>query len=267
MGGKERLQKYLSRRGIASRRASEEIIAAGKVKVNGVTVVAPGTKIDPAVDKVEVDGKKLAGPENKVYILLNKPRGYISTVSDPEGRKKVTDLLDGVKERVYPVGRLDYDSEGLILLTNDGDLTFHLTHPRHCVPKTYRVRVKGRVQAADLNRLSAGVMLEDGMTSPAQVSLVDERDGNALVEITIHEGKNRQVRRMFEKLGYLVIRLKRIRIAGLALGLLKSGQYRFLTDNEISRLKKAAAIKDDIKAERRNMNQITHINKARKEKG
>jgi len=263
---KERLQKYLSRHGVASRRASEEIIASGKVKVNGVTVVTPGTKINPSEDRVEVDGKKLARPEKKVYILLNKPRDYISTVSDPAGRKKITDLLDGVKERVYPVGRLDYDSEGLILLTNDGDFTFHLTHPKYNVSKTYRVRVKGTVQTRDLNSLSSGIMLDDGMTAPAQVSLIDERDGNSLVEITIGEGRNRQVRRMFEKVGYEVIRLKRIKIANLSLGLLKSGQYRFLSGSEIFRLKKAAGIKDHTKSKKHNMSQFSHISGTGKEK-
>jgi pseudouridine synthase len=239
----ERLQKYMSRHGIASRRSCEEIIAAGKVKVNGKTVTSPGVTVDPSRDRVEVDGRILALPEKKVYIILHKPRGYISTVSDPGGRKKVTDLLDGIKERIYPVGRLDSDSEGLLILTNDGDLTFSLTHPGHKVPKTYRVRVKGIPGQRDLEKLSQGIMLEEGVTAPAEVSVIDIRNGNALLELTIHEGRNRQIKRMIEKIGHEVIRLKRIKIGGLSLGDLKPGQFRHLRDSEVRRLKNLSGMK------------------------
>lgn len=236
----ERLHKFMARHGVASRRTCEEIIASGRVRVNGVTVVAPGTTVNPARDRIEVDGRALGRPENFVYILLNKPRGYLTTARDPRGRKKVTDLLEGVKERVFPVGRLDCDSEGLLLLTNDGDLTYRLTHPSHHVPKTYRVRVRGVPGPRDLDLLSGGVKLDDCMTAPAMICFVEEREGNALLEVTIHEGRNRQIRRMFDKIGYEVIRLKRVKMGNLTLGDLKPGQYRRLGESEVRRLKKLA---------------------------
>lgn len=244
MDSLERLQKFMARHGVASRRACEEMIAAGRVKVNGKTVTVPGTTVDPARDRVEVDGRLLGQPERPVYILLNKPRGYISAVSDPRGRRVVTDLLADVKERVYPVGRLDYDSEGLLLLTNDGDLTLKLTHPSHGIAKTYRARVRGVPRTQDIEILSAGIMLDDGMTAPARIDLLEERDGNALLEVTIREGRNRQIRRMFEKIGHEVIRLKRIKMGDLVLGDLKPGQYRKLSAAETRRLKKMAAEKN-----------------------
>lgn len=236
----ERLQKFMARHGVASRRACEEIIAAGRVRVNGKTVTAPGTTVDPARDRVAVDGRLLGGPEKLVYLMIYKPRGYLSTVRDPGGRKKVTDLVPEVGERVFPVGRLDYDSEGLLILTNDGDLTYRLTHPSHNVPKTYRARVRGVPDQAGLDLLSAGVVLDDGPTAPAQIIFIEERDGNALLEVTIHQGRNRQIRRMFEKIGHEVIRLKRTRVGPLSLGDLKPGQYRRLGEDEVIRLKKMA---------------------------
>lgn len=239
----ERLQKFMARHGLASRRACEEIIASGRVKVNGKTVTEMGFSVDPSRDRVLVDGRVLREPEKKIYIMLNKPRGYITSLRDPRGRKIVTDLLDGVTERVFPAGRLDYDSEGLLLLTNDGELSFGLTHPGHIVTKTYRVRVRGIPSERDLDALARGVMLDDGMTAPASVIFIDEREGNALVEITITEGRNRQVRRMFEKLGFEVIRLKRTRIGGLHLGELKTGQFRHLKESEVKALKNMASSK------------------------
>ncbi len=236
----ERLHKFMARHGVASRRACEEIIASGRVRVNGKTVNVPGTVINLARDRVEVDGKMLGKPERLVYILINKPRGYLSTARDPGGRKIVTDLLDGISERVFPVGRLDYDSEGLLLLTNDGDLTHRLTHPSHVIPKTYRVRVRGVPGSRVLEMLSRGVQLEDGLTAPAGIQFMEERDGNALLEMTLHEGRNRQIRRMFAKLGHEVIRLKRVRIGNLVLGNLRPGQYRLLRENEVRGLKKMA---------------------------
>lgn len=233
----------MSRHGIASRRACEEIIASGRVKVNGHVADRPGISVDPARDRVEVDGRRLGEPEKKVYLMIYKPRGYLSTVTDPRGRKKVTDLLDGIKERVYPVGRLDYDSEGLLLLTNDGDFAYRLTHPGHRVAKTYRVRVKGIPTDASLDSLSAGIMLEDGITAPASIYFIDQQDGNALLEVTISEGRNRQIRRMFEKIGHEVIRLKRTKIGPLSLGNLKSGQSRPLKDIEVHGLLKTAGVR------------------------
>ncbi len=234
----ERLQKYMARHGIASRRKCEELIGTGAVKVNGKVITAPGTTVNPERDKVSVNGKLLRQPPEMIYIMLNKPRGYISSINDPRGRKTIMDLLKNVEERVYPVGRLDYDSEGLLLLTNDGELTMALTHPARKVNKTYRVRVKGMPPSASLVKMSSGLMLEDGPTAPAEVEYVDSLNGNALLEISIHEGRNRQVRRMCEVIGHPALRLKRVSIGELKLGDLKPGQFRHLTRQEITRLKK-----------------------------
>lgn len=240
----ERLQKYMAGHGLASRRACEEIIASGRVKVNGRTITEMGYSVDPSRDRVEVDGRVLRKPEKKIYIMINKPRGYLTSLRDPGGRKIVTDLLNDVNERVFPVGRLDYDSEGMLLLTNDGDLAFRLTHPGHMAEKTYRVRMKGIPGRRELEALSRGMMLDDGMTAPARVSFIDDRDGNALIEISVTEGRNRQVRRMFEALGYEVLRLKRTSMGGLHLGELKPGQYRHLKDSEVKTLKNIALKKE-----------------------
>ena len=240
----ERLQKVMARAGIASRRRCEEMIAAGMVKVNGRVVTRLGTKVDPEKDVIEVNGKVLPPPEKKVYILLYKPRGYVSTVRDPQGRPKVLDLLRGVRQRVYPVGRLDYDSEGLLLLTNDGELAFALTHPRHQVPKTYEVLVEGVPGAEKLARMARGVLLEDGRTAPAEVRLLGEVRGNALLEISIREGRKRQVRRMCEHIGHPVLRLVRTRVGFLNLRGLKPGQYRYLSPREVRQLREMAGIPD-----------------------
>lgn len=237
----ERLQKYMARHGIASRRTCEDIITSGRVKVNGKVITEMGTVIDPTKDRVVVDGKKLTSVEKATYIMIYKPRGYISSVSDPSGRKKVTDLISDIKERVYPVGRLDYSSEGLLLLTNDGDFAYQLTHPSHNIPKTYRVRVKGIPTEREIEHLSKGIDLDNRVTKPAKVIFIDIREGNALFEITIYEGRNRQVRRMFEKIGYEVVRLKRIKIGQLSLGNLKAGEYRRLLPSEIRKLKKKSS--------------------------
>jgi len=238
----ERLQKYMARAGVASRRQSEELIARGLVKVNGQTISTPGFLIDPSSDRVEVNGKMLEKPEDLVYILLYKPVGYVSTVSDPEGRRKVTDLLHGVKQRVYPVGRLDYDSEGLLLLTNDGRLTYALTHPSHEVPKTYRAWVSGVPGPDKLKALARGVELEDGRTAPAGVSLVGTNNGSGILQITIHEGRNRQVRRMCEHIGHPVRHLFRESIGPLHLGRMQPGEFRRLKPGELAQLKKIAKI-------------------------
>ncbi|WP_003543809.1 pseudouridine synthase [Desulfotomaculum nigrificans] len=232
----ERLQKVLARAGIASRRRCEELIVAGKVKVNGKAVTALGTKVDAAKDKIEVNGQPVTASQPKVYFMLNKPRGYVTTLHDERGRKTVIDLLEGIEQRVYPVGRLDYDSEGLLLLTNDGELTNALTHPKHKVPKTYLVRVEGVPEPAKLKAMARGLVLADGPTAPAQVRLAGVRDNRALLEITIHEGRNRQVRRMCEHIGHPVLRLKRIRVGPLVLEGLKPGQFRPLTEVELKKL-------------------------------
>jgi pseudouridine synthase len=234
----ERLQKIIARAGIASRRHAEELIQEGRVKVNGKAVTELGTKVDVAKDRITVDGKPLKQETKKYYILLHKPRGYVTTMADPQGRKTVSDLVKDIPVRLYPIGRLDYDTEGLLLMTNDGDLTFALTHPKHEINKTYAVRVTGIPKTGDLELIARGVELEDGITAPAEVALVDIIDGNAILEITIHEGRNRQVRRMCEKIGCPVIRLKRKQLAFLTLDKVARGHYRHLTTKEIERLKK-----------------------------
>lgn len=238
----ERLQKFLAHAGVASRRKCEEMILEGRVKVNGKLIKELGTKINPGKDNVQVDGKKVQQSEKKVYLMVNKPRGHVTTVEDEKGRKTVLDLLENVKERVYPVGRLDYESEGLLLLTNDGELTYALTHPKHEIAKTYKVRVKGIPTAEALEELANGVELDDGMTAPAKVFLAHVLNGNALLEITIHEGRNRQVRRMCEKIGHPVIRLVRTRIGPLELRKLSSGEVRSLSIRELREIKRAVGL-------------------------
>lgn len=233
----ERLQKIMAQAGIASRRKCEELILQGKVQVNGETVTELGTKADPDQDMITVAGKPIKN-EKKVYVMLNKPKGVITSASDPEGRKIVSDYLKGVKERVYPIGRLDYDTEGLLLLTNDGEFANLLSHPKYHVPKTYLATVKGVPHGTELDKLRQGVMLEDGMTSPSEVEYkdVDPDNKQSVISITIHEGRNRQVRRMFEAISHPVIRLKRISYGDLLLQNLKRGVYRHLTADEINSL-------------------------------
>lgn len=237
----ERLQKILAQAGVASRRKCEELILSGKVEVNGEIVTELGTKADPDNDIIKVSGKPIKS-ESKVYLMFNKPKGVITSASDPAGRKIVTDYLKGIKERVYPVGRLDYDTEGLLLLTNDGEFANLLTHPKHHVPKTYLATVKGIPHGTALDKLKAGIKLEDGMTAPAEVEYkdIDEEKKESVISITIHEGRNRQVRRMFEAVSHPVIRLKRISFGDILLQNLKRGMYRHLTKDEINHLKQIA---------------------------
>ncbi len=238
----ERLHKVMARAGVASRRRCEELIAAGLVKVNGRVVTEPGTKVDPAVDRIRVGGEALNLSPVRQYIMMYKPRGYITTMSDEKGRRKVTDLLKDNTSRVYPVGRLDYDSEGLLLLTNDGDLTYALTHPGRQVPKTYQARVAGVPDPVKLKQMEKGLPLEDGLTAPARVQLRGEREGNALLEITIHEGRKHQVKRMCEYIGHPVMRLKRIKFGDLRIDDLKPGQYLHLTGDELKTLKEKSGL-------------------------
>ncbi|SDG21663.1 ribosomal large subunit pseudouridine synthase B [Fontibacillus panacisegetis] len=235
----ERLQKIMAEAGVASRRKCEELILSGKVQVNGETVTTLGTKADPAVDEITVDGKPV-GAEKKMYLVFNKPKGVITSASDPQGRKIVTDYLKGITERLYPVGRLDYDTEGLLLLTNDGHFAHMLTHPKHHVPKTYHATVKGVPHGSELDKLKKGVMLEDGMTAPAEVEYhdINPEGKESTISITIHEGRNRQVRRMFDAINHPVNKLKRISFGDLFLGNLKRGSYRHLTKEEIEGLLK-----------------------------
>lgn len=237
----ERLQKILAQAGVASRRKCEEYIAAGRVQVNDKTVTELGFKADPATDKIVVDGKPI-NRESKVYLLLNKPKGVITSVNDPEGRKVVTDYLPGVKERVYPVGRLDYDTEGLLLLTNDGEFANLLTHPRHEVWKTYHATVRGVPNDNQLDKLRRGIRLEDGMTLPAEVEYYDADPDKkeAVISVSIREGRNRQVRRMLEAIGHPVVRLKRVQYGPVGLMGVPRGKYIRLRQDQVEELRKAA---------------------------
>lgn len=233
----ERLQKFLANAGVASRRASEQLILQGRVQVNGKIVKELGVKVDPEKDEVRVDGK-LCRIENKFfYIILNKPKGYVTTVKDPFGRPTVLNLLKGFKQRVYPVGRLDKDTEGLLILTNDGEVTYQLTHPKHEVNKTYIALVEGHVTESEIKKLNKGVMIKDGMTSPSKSRILKYSQNETLLEIKIHEGRKRQVRRMCLAIGHPVIHLKRIAIGKITLNGLKTGQWRFMTKSEIEYIK------------------------------
>jgi len=233
----ERLQKVMARRGVASRRRCEELISSGRVTVNGRVVSEMGIKVSPE-DVIAVDGRVLeAEREPLVYLLMNKPKGYVTTVRDPQGRTTVMDLLPEVKYRVYPVGRLDYDTEGLLLLTNDGELSYALTHPSHGVDKTYQAVVWGIPSQESLDKLKKGIRLEDGWTAPAKVKLL-KKGQQSEIELVIHEGKKRQVRRMLKAVGHPVISLKRTSFGPLSLDKLAPGEYRYLTREEVESLKK-----------------------------
>jgi 23S rRNA pseudouridine2605 synthase len=246
----ERLQKIIAAAGVASRRHAEELIKSGLVSVNGQTVTELGTKADPATDRIKVGNKLLSVPERHIYLLLHKPKGYVTTSSDPEGRPTVMDLLRNLNTRVYPVGRLDYASEGLLLLTNDGELTQKLTHASSHVQKTYLVKVSGVPTEENLKRLRQGIVLQSVKpkagekrapqkvrTAPAKIAIFKEGE-NPWYEVTIIEGRNRQIRRMFEEIGHHVEKIKRVKYGPLQLDV-ESGKYRSLTETEVSRLKHA----------------------------
>jgi 23S rRNA pseudouridine2605 synthase len=213
------------------------MVAEGLVTVNG-KVASLGMKADFEKDHIKVKGKLLKRTEPKVYIKFNKPYKCITSLFDPEGRPTVRDFIKGVKSKVFPVGRLDFDSEGLLLLTNDGELTNAILHPKGKIPKTYLVKVEGVLGDADIHKLEKGIRLEDGVTAPAKVRKMRKTEANSWVEITIYEGRKRQIRRMLERIGHAVIRLRRVRVNGLSLGNLPIGQYRYLKPEEIKRLKK-----------------------------
>lgn len=236
-----RLQKYLADAGIASRRACEKLIEEGRVSVNGVTA-SIGMSVEEG-DRVLFDGRPVKRAERLVYIMLYKPRGVVSTSDDPQGRKTVQSYFTEVPERVYNVGRLDLNSEGLLLMTNDGELMHRLTHPSFGAEKTYYTVFDGKVTATEIASLVNGVMLDDGMTAPAKVDFVRPTErGDTSFLITIHEGRNRQVRRMAEAVGHRCLRLKRERFAGLSIAGMKPGEWRFLTDQEVSRLRSLAKL-------------------------
>lgn len=236
-----RLQKFMADNGIASRRKSEELISAGKVKVNGHPAQL-GDKINPRKDIVTVSGKKIVPPRSKkmVYIMLNKPRGYVTTVSDELGRKTVMDLVSDVGERVYPVGRLDKDSEGLLILTNDGSFTNCMTHPSHQYAKVYKVTVRPSVNDEILKNLREGIEIDGRKTAPCEVTVITEQDNRVVLEFILHEGRNRQIRKMCESQGLEVARLRRVSIGSLKLGMLQQGQYRELSEQEVKKLLRSA---------------------------
>lgn len=234
-----RLQKFMADCGIASRRKCEEYILEGKVKINGETVNKLGIKVNPQKDKITFEGEEIKKEEKKVYILLNKPIDYVTTVSDQFGRKNVLELIKGVDKRLVPVGRLDMYTSGALILTNDGDFVYKVTHPKHEINKTYVVTLKGIFNSDSKKRLETGVQIEDYKTKPAKVKIlkIDEEKNTSRVEITIHEGKNRQIRKMCETLGYKVLALHRTKIGVLSVNGLKIGQWRYLKKEEIERLK------------------------------
>lgn len=239
----ERLQKVIAHAGFASRRKAEQMILDGKVTVNGKVVKELGIKVSPN-DKVEVTGVPVER-EQPVYYLIYKPRGVISSVNDDKGRKVVTDYLPNIKQRVYPVGRLDYDTSGVLLLTNDGEFANLLMHPRNEIEKVYVAKIKGNPSKDKLNILQRGVVLEDGKTAPAKVKMVsfDKSKETSIIEISIHEGKNRQVRRMFEAIGHPVIKLKRERYGFITLNGLTAGGFRELTPHEVKQIRTMATSK------------------------
>ena len=237
-----RLQKYLSQCAVASRRKSEELILSGKVKVNG-KVAGLGDKIDPRRDTVTVSGKKIVSSKKHYYIMLHKPRGFITTMEDEMGRKCVAELVKDVGARVYPVGRLDRDSEGLLIMTNDGDFANHLTHPSKHVPKTYRVTVRPNVTEDQLIAFNEGIEIDGRKTAPADAHIIEKGENRVVLEIIIHEGRNRQIRRMCEALGLEVARLKRTHIGSIKLGMLPQGKWRNLTEDEVHKLKVSSGMR------------------------
>ena len=231
-----RLNKYIALAGLASRRGADDLIVAGKVRINGTVWDKPGYNVTEG-DIVEVDGKRIEPVKKQVYIMLNKPKGFITTVSDEKGRPTVMDLISDMEERVFPIGRLDYNTSGMLLLTNDGDLAYRLTHPKHEIQKTYRAKVVGVLSPERVALLRKGVNIGGFTTSPAEVTVIKQMERSAIIEIKIHEGKNRQIRKMFAAVGNKVVDLDRIAIGDLYLGHLMVGHYRKLIREEIEYLK------------------------------
>ena len=231
----ERLQKIIAQAGIASRRGAEQLIAQGRVRVNDQIVTQMGHKVDLKKDRITFDGSPI-NLEKKIYLLLNKPAGYVTTLSDPQGRRIVTDLLPEIEARLFPVGRLDLETEGALLMTNDGALGNYVLHPRYEINKTYEATVKGVPHAASIQRLAKGILIEGQKTYPAQLRFLEKSRSRSKIEIIIHEGKKRQVRKMFQAIGHPVLHLKRTAYGNLKLGTLSSGKYRTLTKNDLKKL-------------------------------
>jgi 23S rRNA pseudouridine2605 synthase len=233
---KERLQKIIAGSGISSRRTAEKMITEGRVTVNNAVVRQLGAKADIGVDEIRADGKLILPETSKVYLMLNKPKGYVTTLRDPQGRPIVADLLSGVSERIFPVGRLDYDSEGLLLMTNDGDFSLKIQHPRFMIPKTYMVKIEGNLTSSDLKMLQKGIKLKDGNFKPESFHILKTNRKSFWLDLTIAEGRNRLIRRVFESLDHSVIRLIRTAIADINLGGMKVGSFRHLTRKEVQHL-------------------------------
>lgn len=238
-----RLNRFLSQAGIASRREADRMIAEGRIKVNGQVIMVLGCKVDDEKDRVEVDGKLVGKEKDMVYLMLNKPRGYLVTLKDPFQRPTVMQLLAPLKKRIFPVGRLDYDSEGLLLLTNDGELARRLTHPRFQVRKVYLVKVKGAPGPPEISRLGKGIFLDGKKTAPAKITRLLRSPKKSLFRVEIYEGRKREVRRMFEAVGHRVLELKRVGFAGLRLGKLRGSEWRFLSRREVALLKEQVELK------------------------
>jgi pseudouridine synthase len=238
-----RLNKFLAQAGVASRREVDKMIAEGRIKVNGQVVQVLGYKIDDEKDRVDVEGRRVEKEEELVYLVINKPPGYLVTLKDNFQRPTILQLLPSLRKRVFPVGRLDYDSSGLLLLTNDGELAYRLTHPRFKVPKVYLVKVKGEPVPSELTRLEKGIYLDDKKTAPAKIVQIGGDPKKRLLKVEIYEGRKREVKRMFQAIGHKVLQLQRVNFGGLGLGSLKMGKWRFLTRKEIDSLKKQVASK------------------------
>ncbi|MBW2004471.1 MAG: rRNA pseudouridine synthase [Deltaproteobacteria bacterium] len=239
---KERLNKIIAISGIASRRRADELISLGLVAVNGQVEKRVGSKAVWGVDSISVDGHPIPDPPKKIYFLLNKPFGYVSTLHDPEGRPIIRDLVKDVKERVYPIGRLDFDSSGLLILTNDGDLAFRLMHPKFHIPRTYKVIIEGSISDKSVERLKKGVVLDDGPTNSARVRIIEKQQDRSVARITIFEGRSREIRRMLEAVGHKTLKLTRIGYGNLDLGDLKVGRYRHLKNVEVKALRKSVGL-------------------------
>ena len=237
---KMRLEKFLSESGIASRRDAKKYISTGRVAVNGERVLIPGTHIAPQQDEITFDSKPIRGKPKRIYLMLNKPAGYVTTVRDERGRPTVMALVRDISERIYPVGRLDLDTEGLLLMTNDGDFAHRILHPSHEIQKTYIAWVEGQPNRREIQRLREGIEIEEGTITSAKINQISKKEGQTQFRVVIHEGRKRQIRRMFHATGHAVVHLKRVRIGSLSLGRLSIGKYRFLTPAEVELLNRDA---------------------------
>ena len=238
----ERLNKIIAMAGIASRRRVDELMSQGLVTVNGHKQTELGAKAVWGIDAIEVDGHPIPGPPQKIYVMLNKPFGYVSTLRDPEGRPIVRDVIKDIKERIYPVGRLDFDSQGLLILTNDGELSFRLMHPKFRIPRTYKVIVDRSLSDASVQQLKKGILLDDGLTNPAKVKIIERHQARSIMRITIFEGRSREIRRMFEAVGHKTLKLIRTGYGTLTLGSLKVGKYRHLRSVEVKALRSSVGL-------------------------